>query len=357
MIPVKANAEVDFLIFPEIRLDYTNDNSFSRDNITPSFDLFAAGNIGFINILTEGYLSEDLQHIERLQIGFNITESARIWFGRHHNPYGYWHTQYHHGTFLQTSISRPSIVELGAAGGIVASHSTGILFEGELEQYTSAWHYTVSIGFTSLLDPAGGGHHGGNSVSSLHDFDIFNPDPDEHDLGYAFRLAYLPDALAETQIGSFINHEKIVLKPSSEQMSETMHDKATSHGNETITLDIFGVFINYQQDALHLITEAYYFSSKVPTATTVQTNNFSAAYLQIEYALDEKWTPYIRLDRTFSETNDPYLALLDGYPVKANTLGIRLDLSGNNALKLEYSKRDFTDNNTELWLMNWSAVW
>lgn len=352
-----ANAEVDFLIFPEIRINHKNGNSFSSDNITPSFDIFAAGKIGPVNILTEGYISEDLQHIERLQIGFNITESSRIWFGRHHNPYGYWHTQYHHGTFLQTSISRPLIAELGAAGGIVPSHSTGVLFEGELEQQTSAWHYALSIGLTSQLDSSGGGHHGGDSTASLHDFDILNPEPDNHELGYAFRLAYLPDALAETQIGSFINHEKIVLKPNPHQMSEVMRDKASSNVNEIITLDVFGVFVNYQQQALHLISEAYYLSSKVPTETTVKKNSFSAAYLQIEYALDEKWTPYIRLDRTFSYTHDPYLALLDGYPVNANILGIRLDLPGDNAIKLEYSKRDVTHENTELWSMNWSAVW
>jgi len=355
--PLKVNAEVDFLIFPEIRLNYNTDSSFSSDNITPSFDIFAAGNIGFVNILTEGYLSENLQHIERLQIGFNITASSRLWFGRHHNPYGYWHAQYHHGTFLQTSLSRPSIVELGAAGGIVPSHSTGVLFEGEIEQQTSAWHYTLSIGLTSQLDSSGKGHHGGSSTASLYDFDILNPQPNDHKLGYTFKLAYLPDALAETQVGAFINHGEIALKPTSAQLSEQIHHETTSTADEAITLDTFGVFVNYQHQAWHLISEAYYFTSTVPTEMLRKKNSFSAAYLQIEYAFDENWTPYMRINRTFSQTNDPYLRLLDGYPVNVNTVGIRLDLPGNNAIKLEYSKRDFSHNNTELWLMNWSAVW
>ncbi|MCJ8321991.1 MAG: hypothetical protein MJK12_20325 [Colwellia sp.] len=356
-IPLKVYAEVNFLIFPEIRLDYNNDHSFSSDNITPSVDIFAAGNLGFINILAEGYISEDLQHIERLQIGFNVTESSRIWFGRHHNPFGYWHTQYHHGTFLQTSISRPSMVELGAAGGIVPSHSTGVLFEGEIEQRTSAWHYALSIGLTSQLDSSAAGHHGGDSTASLHDFDIFNPEPNDHELGYAFRLAYLPDALEETQIGGFITREEIVLKPSPHLLSEGMHEEESSTENEIITLDVVGVFLNFQHLDFHLITEAYYLTSKVPTEMLVQTSSFSAAYLQIEYAVNEYWTPYMRVDRSFSYINDPYLQLLDGYPVNANTIGIRLDLPGNNAIKLEYSKRDFTHENTDLWLMNWSAAW
>jgi len=350
-------ANANFLIFPEIKIDHTKGDSLSKENITPSFDIFASGNLGPVLLLSEAYVSDELQHIERLQIGFNMTGTSRVWFGRHHNPYGYWHTQYHHGTFLQTSISRPSIAGFGAGGGIVPSHSTGVLLEGELEQQESVWHYALSIGLTSNIDPTEGGHHGGTSTASLHDFDVLNPDPNEHKLGYTFRLAYSPDALAEKQVGSFISHEEIVFNAIPHQMPHAMQNQITINSNEVITLDILGIFANYQQGALHLISEAYYLSSKVPIEMIMKKNSFSAAYLQVEYALDEQWTPYFRLDRTFSYENDPYLNLLDGYPVNANTLGIRLDLPGNNALKLEYSKRSFTHDDSEVWLINWSAIW
>ncbi|MBL4630938.1 MAG: hypothetical protein JKY14_07190 [Paraglaciecola sp.] len=323
---VNANTNMDFLVFPEIKLAYTDETSFSSDNITPSVDLFAAGNISFVNILAEAYVAEDLQHIERLQIGFNVSENSRLWFGRHHNSYGYWHTQYHHGTYLQTSIGRPSMVELGAAGGIVPSHSTGILLEGEIEQQTSAWHYALSVGLTAQLNPSSESHHGGSANASLQDFDILNSDPSEHELGYAFRLAYLPDALAETQVGAFITHGDIVLKADPEHMSDESHHEQSSMKNEIITLDIFGVFVNYQHQAWQLISEVYYVKSAVPVDMSVQKNSFSAAYLQVEYAIGEHWTPYMRIDRSFSYANDPYLQLLDGYPANANTLGLRLDL-------------------------------
>ena len=149
-IPLGVNAEMDFFVFSAVEVDHQDGQNFSEKNIIPSIDIFASGEVGPVLVLVEGFASESVQHIERLQLGINITDSSRAWLGRHHTPFGYWHTEYHHGTFLQTSISRPALVELGGAGGIIPSHATGALFEGEIEQGGAAWHYAVSAGLTSL---------------------------------------------------------------------------------------------------------------------------------------------------------------------------------------------------------------
>lgn len=355
-----AHAQLNLLVFPEIKLAHESGESFSSDNITPSLNIFAAGQIGPVIVLSEAYFSESLQHIERLQIGFNIADSTRLWFGRHHNAYGYWHTQYHHGTFLQTSISRPSISELGAAGGVVPSHSTGMLIEGDIASNSSAWHYDISIGLTSNLDTSGGGHHGGHSNAALHDFEIFSSSTNDHNFGYTLRLSYFPDALAETQIGGFINHNKILIKSG----HETEHHGGSHSNNDgetndqkTISLDVLGLFANYQQDSLRIISEAYYFSSTIASHSLNEVNTFYATYLQLEYALNDTWTPYFRIDKTYSHRQDAYLTLLDGYRDQENTLGLRFDFSTNNAIKLEYSSRSFTHNQSGQWALNWSAVW
>jgi len=369
-----THAEVELLIFPEIKANYQSANSFSTDNITPSVDIFSAGAIGPVNFLAEAYASENVQHIERLQIGFNMSDNSRVWFGRHHNPYGYWHTQFHHGTFLQTPISRPAIAELGSSSGIVPSHSTGVLIEGELEQGMSAWHYTASAGLTSSLVSAGGGHHGGAAERALHDFEISNPKPNEHKLGYALRLAYFPDALAETQFGGFINHQEIMLSLDTRidevdhltdiiihddhhSADDDEHHTEVSEQDMTLNLNIVGLFASYHQGSLNLVGEAYYFSAAVPMDGQQHKSNFSAAYVHASYSLDEKWTPYIRLDTTLSNRNNEYLSLLDSFPTDAYTVGLRLDLKNNNAFKLEYSKRNISDIDSERWLLNWSAVW
>lgn len=340
------NAEVDLLGFPKLGIHHSSGSSFSERNLTPSIDVFATGRLGPVLILAEAFASESVQHVERLQFGMKISDSSQVWLGRHHNPFGYWHTEYHHGTYLQTSISRPAMAELGGAGGIIPSHSTGGLFEGTLEQGMSAWHYTLSIGYTSQLNSTGGGHHGGGARASLHDLDILDPKTNDHELGYTFKLAYLPDALGQNQFGGFISHANI-----------TQADQHHASNNNSISLDIAGVFANYQREKLRLVAEAYFLSSDIPDHHDTLRGSFSTAYIQAEYTLNDQWTPYTRLSESFGGGHDPYLELLDGFPHAAQMAGIRFDITEQQALKLEYSHRQFEHENANRWQLSWSAVW
>lgn len=344
LLPLQA--EIDVFIFPEVKVNHLNSHQFSEKNIIPSVDIFVSGEVGPVLLLVEAFASESAQHIERLQLGINVTDSARAWLGRHHTPFGYWHTEFHHGSYLQTSISRPAMVELGGAGGITPSHTSGGLFETEIEQGESAWHYALSIGFTSQLDMSKGGHHGGDAATSLHDVDILNSQFDEHELATTLRVAYLPDALGVNQYGAFLTHADISLGPNISMGSE-----------DSITLDIMGLFANYQQQYIRIISEWYYFSSALPEPLGFDSGHFSSAYVQFEFAVDEHWTPYVRFEDTFNKNEDPYLALLDDYSLSAQTAGIRFDFLGNHALKLEYANRHFNNDSTGRWQLSWSAVW
>ena len=258
-----AQADVDFFAFPEVRADLVEGANFSEKNIKPSIDLFLSGEFEHVIFLVEAFGSEDVQHAERFQLGLKFGVSSRVWLGRYHNPFGYWHTEYHHGNYLQTSISRPGLVDFGGGGGIVPSHFTGGLIEGEIEQGESIWHYSLAAGMTSQLVSTGGGHHGGSGAGGLADFDVFNPKAGNHDYGYTARLAYQPNLLDETQFGAFISHETL---------------KTDASPKDEITLDIIGVFVNYQQEKLRLISEAYYFSTEVPRhGASDQDDDFIAA--------------------------------------------------------------------------------
>ncbi|MBN4055614.1 hypothetical protein JYU12_02600 [bacterium AH-315-K03] len=349
-ISTGLSAEIDLYVFPQVKIDHRDGESFSEKNAIPSINFFANGTLGPVLVLTEAFASEKAQHVERLQVGANVGESSRAWLGRHHNPFGYWHTQYHHGTYLQTSISRPAMAELGGAGGIVPSHTMGGLLEGEIEHKGSGWHYALSIGLTSILNLNGNGDHHGKSGNSapLHDFDIFNPKAGDHKLGYTFKLSYLPDALGENQFGAFSSYANIAL---------TRGDHVEMVNSEEINLSLIGVFANYQQDKFRLISEFYYFSSEVPDQNNAKKGHFSAAYIQTEYAFNETWTGYTRLEDTFNNAHDPYLALREGYVQQAQTVGVRVDITGNQAVKLEYANQTFNHNRRGQWLLSWSAVW
>jgi hypothetical protein len=68
--------------------------------------------------------------VERSIIRFDQSDKLKISFGRYHTPINYWNTQYHHGSWLQTSESRPEMVQFG--GSFLPIHFVGALAEGAL---------------------------------------------------------------------------------------------------------------------------------------------------------------------------------------------------------------------------------
>src|SRR5438445_5215248 len=54
----------------------------------------------------------DLQ-VERTIIRYDYNDYLKLSFGKYHTPIGYWNTAFHHGAWLQTTISRPEMVKFG----------------------------------------------------------------------------------------------------------------------------------------------------------------------------------------------------------------------------------------------------
>ncbi len=376
-----AYGDVDYLVFPEVGLNHEHGASFTSEDITPSLNFFASGEVDSVLILSEAYVSERIQHFERIQVGFKSSESSKVWFGRYHNPFGYWHTQYHHGNFLQTSISRPALVEFGAAGGIMPSHLSGALFEGFLDQGESGWKYAFGGGLSSQIRGAGSSHHGGD-FASLHDFEPFQTNANKHSFGYSIKLSYLPDVLGDTELGGFYSHARLTRQPdehdehdvpdeSTEHMDTDMHtdmdmdmDMDMEHISETnedksksINLDVMGVFVNYYRNDLRVIAELYYFNTEVPLHSGIEKDEFTAAYIQAEYNLTANITPFARIDTSTSDKNNLYLNILDGFARESRTTGLRWDLSNRLALKIEYSQRQYMHAKDGIWRLNWTGVW
>jgi hypothetical protein len=51
--------------------------------------------------------------VERAIIRFDQSDALKVSFGRYHTPINWWNTAFHHGQWLQTSISRPEMVQFG----------------------------------------------------------------------------------------------------------------------------------------------------------------------------------------------------------------------------------------------------
>ena len=83
------------------------DDSFVR----PTADFLYSYSGDNFRLLGEYVWSSSESELERLKLGWQTGDNSMLWFGRFHTTSKYWTTEYHHGQYLQTSITRPSVDE------------------------------------------------------------------------------------------------------------------------------------------------------------------------------------------------------------------------------------------------------
>src|SRR5882672_10234371 len=99
--------------------------------------------------------------VERVMIRYDANDYFKLSFGRYHTPINYWNTAFHHGQWLQTTISRPEMTQFG--GSFIPVHFVGSLVEG-----------VVPAGGLNLNYAAGLGNGRGQVISRPGDFGDVN---------------------------------------------------------------------------------------------------------------------------------------------------------------------------------------
>ena len=52
--------------------------------------------------------------VERLIVRYDFSDTFKLSAGRYHSPIGYWNSAFHHGSWLQTTTSRPEMAKFGS---------------------------------------------------------------------------------------------------------------------------------------------------------------------------------------------------------------------------------------------------
>ena len=110
----------EFLFFPSVDGLYTfseSDSSVDESSANAALDLLYGYSGDRFRFLGEFLWSSDEAEFERLQAGIRVSENVSIWGGRFHSPAKFWTSEYHHGQYLQTSITRPALEEWEDDGG------------------------------------------------------------------------------------------------------------------------------------------------------------------------------------------------------------------------------------------------
>jgi len=330
---VPALAEGELLLFPEILFEHEQDESLDDADLTPSLDLFGTARRGRLRLLGELFMTDDEFEVERLKLGYALSPETIVWAGRVHNPLGYWISQYHHGSYLQTSISRPEVARFEDEGGLFPNHILGVLLDATHTSGSRAFEYSLMAGMGPEL-------RAGNNPE-LHPVNLFNGGNGKHRLNITGRFAYRPDSASDNQVGLFANYVKI-------PVTKAVYDKL-----ELITA---GVFTSWQLADLTLTGAMYLVRNELSNGPARDDGDFASGYLQADYLALEVWTPYIRLEQSFGDDNDSYVELMTDFIPKRQVLGMRWDFTPRQALKLEYSRNHARSKTFGETLLNWSAV-
>ena len=267
-----------------------------------------------------GEISADL---ERAQIGYVFSDAATVWAGRFHSPWGYWNTAFHHGAQIQTSITRPQFLEFEDHGGIIPAHTVGLWATGVLPVPAGKITYDAFGGNAARIDlDSPGGTPGSGQLNPNTAAATNNRGAAGFNLGYIF-----PGPAEGLKVGV---HGYI----------STVNDNAVPQNSTRVRFA--GGYFAYLDNDWEIMGEYYGFSN-VDQSGTSGTHKSSAGYLQVGYIV-ERWTPYIRGEKTSLDQTDAFFAQqAQGGSYERAVAGVRYDLDPRAALKLEVTRTRFTD--------------
>jgi hypothetical protein len=245
--------------------------------------------------------------VERLIIRYDLNDLFKVSFGRYHTPINYWNTAFHHGQWLQTTISRPEMTQFG--GSFIPVHFVGTLVEGAVPAGGLNLNYNVGLGNGRGAVISRGGDLG----------DINN---NRAWLVNAFIKPNLPYGL---QIGGSVYRD---------ELSPT----AALPAREWIQ----SAHIVWQKETPELIAEFANVTHQ-PIGAAV-TSHSQAFYVQTAYRLpwfQKLWKPYYRFEYMHIPVSDVIFRAVPSF--SGSTAGVRYDITSFAAFKIEY--RDYMRRN------------
>jgi hypothetical protein len=237
--------------------------------------------------------------VERVIIRFDYSDKLKASFGRYHTPINWWNTAFHHGQWLQTTISRPEMVQFG--GKFIPVHFVGALLEGSLP--AGGWNVNyqagVGNGRGSIISRAGDA--GDNNAKRAWLLNVFTK----------------PDRAYGLQVGGSAYFDRISTAGLPEYDERILSGHAVwQHEDPELIAEVANVRHQEVGGVLSVSSLAYY---------------AQAAYRLPVF--NHQWKPYFRFEHIDIARTDPVFA---GVPnLDGSTVGVRYDASTFAAIKIE----------------------
>ena len=251
--------------------------------------------------------------LERLIVKYAFSDRFKLSAGRYHSPVGYWNSSFHHGSWLQTTISRPEAVKFGSK--IVPIHFVGALLEGTLPNNSLGLSYMAGLG---------NGRHA--NVAQAGDAGDINGEK-----AWMIQLMARPVDYYGLNVGIGIYSDRI-----------------SPDDRPDIDEKTYSAYLVWAKESPEVLVEYWHSSHEMVSDGSVN-GDVNAWYAQFAYRLKgeyRQWKPYARVEHTRVDDTDPLL-FDQGLDYDAGILGVRWDFNDYAAIKAEYRNEEFNGTGSE----------
>jgi hypothetical protein len=339
-----GQSQHDFLFFTSVdafKIVKGESTAVDDEFVRPTVDFLYSYSGDRFRFLAEYLWSSEEHELERMKAGWRMADQTMLWAGRYHATAKYWTSEYHHGQFMQTSITRPGIEEWEDESGPMPSHVTGLSLEHEtIRTSESATNYAFSVGLAPKF-----------ISEELVPFDILDPESG-NDIAVNYRMVYRPSIVSASQIGLLTAWNEInVVSESSPNLENLDHIRQ-------FTLGVFG---DWTWDKWRLIANLVYFNNDMQYGDGPVEDEFGAGYIQGEYKAAKNWTIFGRSENGFNEDNSLYLSLLPAFIAHRNMIGVRWDFASFQSFTMEVADTStqgdaLSHESFKEFRIQWSAV-
>lgn len=300
--------------FTDINFFVTDDDAadpksgFKEGQFTLHFSSALAARVSFFAEVTLNARSDETKiDLERSIVKYDHSDVFKLSLGKYHTPINWWNVAFHHGQWLQTTVSRPEMTQFG--GEFIPVHFVGALAEG-----------SIPAGGINLGYRLGAGNGRGSVLTRGGDAGDVNDSR-----AWLANLYVRPDAAYALQAGVAYYDDRLTIA----------RDDAEQELDETIV----SAFVVWTKETPEVLAE--YARSTREDRATGQQFDASAFYVQLAYrlpVLHEKLKPYVRYEKIETEGGDPLFSKLTD---RDGVLGgVRYDFSDYVAIKLEYKSQE-----------------
>ncbi|MCJ7589983.1 MAG: hypothetical protein MUO51_01360 [Woeseiaceae bacterium] len=245
--------------------------------------------------------------IERLIVKYEFSDHYKLSAGRYHTPIGYWNSAFHHGAWLQTTVSRPEIFKFGSK--IAPIHFVGALMEGLIPSGRLGLSYEVGLG---------NGRH--SNISAAGDVGDINSDK-----AWMVQINAKPVDYYGLNMGIGFYNDEVPLLNGTDVKENTV-----------------SAYAAWTKEAPELIFEYLHSQHELLNDSSVS-GDVDGWYAQFAYRLSGKhhdWKPYARLEHTRVDDSDPLLGA-ENLDYDGGILGVRWDFNSYAAIKAEYRNEEY----------------